>query len=441
MRFIIAATTCAALATAAVATPKQAAHPGWDKYAGERQPSHEQHGHGVHAREAEADPARVAAWESAHGGKAPNYNMHQNDYHYNAHHARSAPSHPTHVAEHDPWFGMHSEGASHTRPTPSKTGGWENLFGQAKPTPSKAGGWEDTFGKAKPSHVARALKDLYQHYSTLADEAVENAKHSASRHSPAAHPSAHGQAHYARDVHGKMVYPPNPAKFDKTFFEKHGSIHHARDVEDDDETDYSLDGYDHELVARDLHGKMVYPSNQAKFDKTFFEKHGSMHHARDVEGDGETDYSLDGYDHELVARDVGDVDGLEEEVDSSLDGYDHELVARDVVAEHGKPHFAEPWKNTVAEPWKQYHASPCGRNGIICRAKRDVEDPEEWDMETVDENGEPVFARGEDNYERSYRRDVEDEEELHDIEEDGESFVYARDAANDAWESVKYTMA
>jgi hypothetical protein len=99
--------------------------------------------------------------------------------------------------------------------------------------------------------------------------------------------------------------------------------------------DVSLDGYDHELIARDTEdldheafGEMEDKSDGE--DDASEDDHELVQRALEAEnGDlgNDIDYSLEGYDHKLVARDQG-VDHGSDEVDYSLEGYDHELVAR-----------------------------------------------------------------------------------------------------------------
>ncbi|KAK5132695.1 hypothetical protein LTR08_008739 [Meristemomyces frigidus] len=85
----------------------------------------------------------------------------------------------------------------------------------------------------------------------------------------------------------------------KGFEHEHGQFVPRSVDEDEEEIDYSLEGYDHEIVARS-------------------------------DDEEEVDYSLEGYDHEIVASSDD-----EEEVDYSLEGYDHELAARSDIPDFG----------------------------------------------------------------------------------------------------------
>ncbi|KAK5125732.1 hypothetical protein LTR85_012006 [Meristemomyces frigidus] len=74
--------------------------------------------------------------------------------------------------------------------------------------------WTEHSAWAKPTHVARAIKDAWDHYSGKAGEAAENAKH----------------RHYARNAKGKLVYSPEPVP-DEGHQSEHGVRHYARDAE------------------------------------------------------------------------------------------------------------------------------------------------------------------------------------------------------------------
>jgi hypothetical protein len=117
-----------------------------------------------------------------------------------------------------------------------------------------------------------------------------------------------------------------------------------------DKVDVSLDGYDHELVARGVGEDVDYSlegyDELDEDEDDDEEEDGDGHETTDTEpaivqrdvedvdggddlGDN-VDYSLEGHDHTLVARDRGVVPESEE-VDYSLEGYDHELVAREAT--------------------------------------------------------------------------------------------------------------
>lgn len=106
-------------------------------------------------------------------------------------------------------------------------------------------------------------------------------------------------------------------------------------VKDEEDVDYSLEGYNHALVRRDL-----LPEEADDLDIDF-SLEGYNHalvrryYAEALEGardNEDVDYTLTGYDEAILRRSLENID-----VDTSLEGYNHELVARHrwLANEHG----------------------------------------------------------------------------------------------------------
>ncbi|SMY19339.1 unnamed protein product [Zymoseptoria tritici ST99CH_1A5] len=112
--------------------------------------------------------------------------------------------------------------------------------------------------------------------------------------------------------------------------------------------DVSLDGYDHELVARSVaenaddnpeetDGIVVEENDEVEDEDEEADEEAELVQRDVTEEDdddselpADVDYSLEGYNHKLVARNRG-ANPDTDLIDYSLEGYDHELIARQVV--------------------------------------------------------------------------------------------------------------
>ena len=298
----------AGLVTAGVARKIQT--PTWDKYAGERGfAGHEDPKHVGHAYAREAEAEAVESFEHAHGGKAPIYNAH-------------APQH----------FGHHARDVE-----------------------------ED-----EEQEIDYSLEGC-EHKLTARDAMVRDAEAEGIEH----YKKTHGGKAPAYNIHQDPHY-----------------AHHARDVEESEEDDYVYEEGTPDLTARDA---SKYPSH---FGPKYADSTIELDRRDVLEDAEEIDYSLEGYDHELVARDYPDFhtkhahlahehmkpkpayeprDVRQGEHDFSLDGYDHELVYKN---------YPEFFTGKYAH-LKPAHAKPAYHT-------RDVEDEEFDETAELNERGLPT---------------------------------------------------
>lgn len=237
-------------------------------------------------REAEADPARTAAWEEAHGGAAPSY-------HYGEEHDAGA----WHIArDAEPM----AEAEARIR--------------------NKAVNWASWLSSALPSGVKKAIPT------------VKPLAYKGGLKKPRVRKGPHKNKYY-NPKHARDVEDEDDAEFDDEDFEDVPEVAdlHARDIEvpdfGDQEVDTSLEGL---LEARDVGPEDE--GEEEEFDFEDVEEDESELAARDVGEEEADDYEeesvdesnedLTGYDEEILQRRS---EGTDNEVDYSLEGYDENI--------------------------------------------------------------------------------------------------------------------
>lgn len=230
--------------------------------------------------EAEADPARKAAWEHAHGGATPSYKFGQ---HHDAGH---------HVGSHGGAWHVARDAEAEAEP------GWAHAHKPVKP-----GNWASWLSSALPSGVKNAVKPSGK---PLHKQHIQN-KHG--------HFKAPGQT-YARDVEEEGEDEYEEFDYEGLDLDKRGTDDEIPDF-GDEEVDTSLEG----LLERDVDDE-DYEVESVGYDADEEEAELARRNVAD-EGEGEEKedddpYSLEGYDPEILARrSAGD-----EDIDYSLEGYD-----------------------------------------------------------------------------------------------------------------------
>lgn len=338
----------------------------------------------VFEREAEAEAARTAAWEQAHGGAAPSY--HYGEEHDAAawHVARDAEAEPGWKNAHDgqpPAWLAHlkskaSEAVKHVVPTGkvfTKQSGGLNL----KKHHGKHGNHAHTRGVDDESEDDEILyaRDFNDPIPDFSDEEVDT--------------SLDGllEARDAEDENDDEEEPSNPdlSGYDEDILQR-------RSDGTDDEIDYSLQGYldeddDEELSplvqARSLNEDQEYDDYlESEEHRSLLEKIGVT--KRDAEDDEQDEEE---FDDEVFARslandendDYEDFPDLSGDVDFSSEG---DLATRDVEEEDDIPDYADV--DTSLEGLE---------NGPIFA--RGADDEELEDSDDVDGDADAAYADAE----------------------------------------------
>lgn len=150
--------------------------------------------------------------EHAHGGKAPAYKGYSEDEHGELH-TRWTPVFDEDVDTSLEDYGEHGIHARSQHEWEDEESKWRSASHHSE-KPSHTAAWSEQTAWTKPTHIARAIKDAWEHYSGKGEEAAEEPKHQ----------------HYARNAKGKLVYTPmKHAEVDYELL--HSSLHYAREAE------------------------------------------------------------------------------------------------------------------------------------------------------------------------------------------------------------------
>ena len=231
----------------------------------------------VYERDAEAEAARTAAWEQAHGGAAPSY--HYGEEHDAAawHVARDAEAEPgwKHGGQPPAWFASLRSAAN------SATDAVKNAVPTAKPFTKQSGGLKKHHGSHKlHSDHGKHARDVEEDDED--DDQFENDP---------------DDVLYARDFEDDPIPDFGDQEVDTSL----EGLLHARDVDVDDEEDFEepenpdLTGYDEEILQRRSDGTA-----------------------------DEIDYSLEGYDDFEEDETLGPIiqaRSLSEDEDADYDDY------------------------------------------------------------------------------------------------------------------------
>lgn len=273
----------------------------------------------IFERDAEADPARVAAWEEAHGGPAPSYHYGEERDAAAWHVARDAEAEPT------------------TKPA------WlQFLKNKATAASSEV---KKVVPTVKPFKTHGGLKKYHgQHHK---------------------HGKNTGSHSHARDVEGE--------DYDEFDDEDYEGIA-ARNADDDETPDFGDQEIDTSLEGL-LEAREVGEDEEDFEDEFDLERRSeSEDNDDDEEAVNESEQDLSGYDEEILQRRS---DGSEEEIDYSLEGMEdvdleEQLQARDLNEEDQAEYDAYLRS--------EEHRSLLESIGVTKRdVEDDIEDEEEFD--------------------------------------------------------------